>query len=449
MSETPDDQLTDVGGSDDVNGGAEPNSEAAGPNLEVSAPPTWRQRLKFVGLSLVLAVSLVLGLEIWIRLGGYDRAELSSPLMPGDFVLVHQEDDELFYAPKPNLDNVEWEGFHVSTNSHGLRGAAELGPKQPGEFRILSLGESSTFGDKVNDDETYSFLLEEHLKAYDSARPFCVLNAGVCAYSSFQSLKYLETRGLALEPDMVLFYHEFSDFLPTANRDSLSHDSQGIPLTDKQLYESKQHRWNRRLLSMSALYRYLHARLSEPKLEASEKRRPRAPGRVPIPEALEAVTSTEGAKRLNLPARVPPEDRRANLERLRNICRSNGVELVIIHPSYWQSVPHECDLTEFCEEFGVPMFDAHASLHPEPEVEEQEEPTVDVNKVEVTKPPVNNGKVIKIDLSGYKWPGGGLSESNYADLWHPNAKGHASMAQALFEFLVRENLITTADAESL
>lgn len=364
-------------------------------------PPTFGQRLKFAGFSIVLALLLLLGLECWFR--WRDDTELRSPLVPGEFVLVHQDDDELFYSPRPNLD-VEWEGFHVTTNSLGLRGSEEVGPKQPGEFRILSLGESSTFGDQVEDEETYSFLLEEHLRQHDPSHPFQVLNAGVCAYTSFQSLKYLETKGLALKPDVILFYHEFSDYLPTANRESLVSDVEGIPLTDKQLYESKGQRWNRWLLTNSALYRYFSFRATANRLERTRKDR-HAPGEVPIPYQLERVKTPDGLKRLKLPARVPPDDRRENLERLVEICKANDIQLVIIHPSYRQSEPHECDLTEFCREFDLPMFDAHESLHPDPE-----------------------------DDAKY-----------FADLWHPNAEGHASMSQGLFEFLVAEGLVPEPD----
>ena len=40
-----------------------------------------------------------------------------------------------------------------------------------------------------------------------------MINAGVSGYTSFQSRKYLELRGLELKPDLVLFYHEQNDFL--------------------------------------------------------------------------------------------------------------------------------------------------------------------------------------------------------------------------------------------
>ena len=48
-------------------------------------------------------------------------------------------------------------------NGDGLRGP-DLAAKPPGELRILSLGESTTFGAKLAYEETYSALLEQREK---------------------------------------------------------------------------------------------------------------------------------------------------------------------------------------------------------------------------------------------------------------------------------------------
>ena len=53
------------------------------------------------------------------------------------------------------------------------------------------------------------------------------------------------------------------------------------------------------------------------------------------------------------------------LNSFREICENEGIELVIIHPSYRYSKPHECVLTDFCKSNQVPMFEAYESLHPQ------------------------------------------------------------------------------------
>ena len=91
--------------------------------------------------------------------------------------------------------------------------------KPPGVFRILSLGESTTFGDKLEATENYSYRLEELLNADPTlGRRVEVWNCGIPAYSTYQSLRWLELDGLGFQPDLVLFYHEINDFLPTHHR---------------------------------------------------------------------------------------------------------------------------------------------------------------------------------------------------------------------------------------
>lgn len=381
-----------------------PELEAIGAHR---GPTTTGQRIKFVSFSLLVALLLLLALEVLVRVTGNDRPDLRSPLVNVGWESVHQSDDETFFSIRPNID-VAWQGFRVVTNSHGLR-CPEFGEKN-GEFRILSLGESSTFGDRVENDETYSMQLEHKLTEHNPGQKYRVINAGVCAYSSFQSVKYLEARGLALEPDMVLFYHEFADFLPTANRESLAANPLGMGLTDKQLYLSKRQRWNRRLLAGSALYRYAKFQLARLRLQTPEPRdaqtpEPRdgneAPGGVPIPWQLRQISTPEGLRMLKLPQRVPLEDRRENFEKLLQLCRTRNIQLVIIHPSYRLSKPHECDLTAFCREHNIPMFDAQASLHPD-----------------------------ENDPARF-----------FADLWHPNAQGQGALARDLDAFLERERLV--------
>lgn len=380
----------------------ETDSEELAPDAE-APQASWRQKLKFTIFSFSVVGFVLAGFELSIRVSGLDQPELSTPLLPvlGEgFRLVHRNDDELFYSLRPNIQESFW-GVPLTTNSLGLR-TPEVGPKEPNEFRILSLGESSTFGAGVLDDEPYSALLELHLSRADASRKYRVINAGVSAYSSFQSTKYLEKRGLKLKPDMLLIYHELADFLPTTNRDSLAPDSVGLPLSDKELYYSKRHRLNRQLLESSAIFRLISYQLVKRKVRdfQTDGSIPEA-DHITIPEQLLNVSTPEGVRAFNLPPRVPLEQRQENLNRMMTLCRENGIQFVVIHPSYGESDRHECDLTEFCMLNNVPMFEAYDSLHPAEPV-----------------------------------PGG-----LYGDLWHPNAEGHERMAEDLFQFLKKHELV--------
>ena len=90
----------------------------------------------------------------------------------------------------------------VRTNALGLRGP-EAAPQPPaGVTRVLVLGDSFAFGYVVEDEESFPRRLETRWRA--EGRTVEVLNAAVPGYSADHHLVYLRTRGLALEPDLVL-----------------------------------------------------------------------------------------------------------------------------------------------------------------------------------------------------------------------------------------------------
>jgi lysophospholipase L1-like esterase len=125
-------------------------------------------------------------------------------------------DPYLFWALKPGLRGKLIEGhlrdsairFTLSTGSLGLRGAEV--PRRKTGFRILALGDSTTFGLGVDDDQTWPAILQSLLRER-SRKEVEVLNAGVPGYTSFQGLRWLRSRGLSLQPDLVLATFGFND----------------------------------------------------------------------------------------------------------------------------------------------------------------------------------------------------------------------------------------------
>jgi lysophospholipase L1-like esterase len=81
--------------------------------------------------------------------------------------------------------------------------------------RILCLGDSLTWGQGANDEETYPALLETVLRERHPELDVQVLNGGVPGYGTDEELEYLRTRGAALKPDLiiVLFFagNDFED----------------------------------------------------------------------------------------------------------------------------------------------------------------------------------------------------------------------------------------------
>ncbi len=247
-------------------------------------------------------------------------------------------DSLLFWRMRPG--SYRKRGWRI--NSLGLRGD-EVPPKARGEYRILSLGESSTFGWHVAEDETYSSLLGSSLPSAEG-RPVRVINAGAAGYTLFQGVTYLERRGLALEPDMVMIYFGINDFLKVAfraERDALV-DPESAGITDRRLFERRQRPLAR---LMSSLRRYSNlARL------------------VSLPRAPERKRVRRGRDR-----RVPPQDRRWLLARVRQLCLENRIDLVVIIPWYRVFDDHVHLLRETAQWQEVLVIDLPAALAAVPE----------------------------------------------------------------------------------
>ena len=338
-----------------------------------------RQRaptLKRALFALVPVLVLLSLAELGVRIALLAQPSLRSAPLPAEERGLYREDPDLFWSHVPLIDQ-PYAGARVVTNSLGLR-SPEVEPRRPDEFRILSLGESTTFGTGVRGDRTYTALLAAELGRREvesgRARSFTAINAGVSAYSSFQSLKYLELRGLALEPDLVLFYHEVNDYLPSTLRDSTNNEI-GVMLTDPQLYARRSGHSLSGVLSRSALVRFLQMQVARRRIAAFDAEgfeNPLLaiglpdiglPGR--LVRAEDGEPARPGLREGALGRRVSEDERRGILLRLLALGREQGFDVLLIHPAYRASTPHACVLTRVAAEQGALLLDAQPVLHPE------------------------------------------------------------------------------------
>jgi lysophospholipase L1-like esterase len=136
----------------------------------------------------------VLAFEIALRLAGYGNVEIYEP------------DPVLYWKLKPNqrcFTKIDRKPVHI--NSHGTRGPEFSAAKPVNTIRIISLGDSKTFGWGLSEAETYSSLLEKWLREQVGAgRKVEVINAGVNAYSYPQMCAYFKTVALKYSPDIVV-----------------------------------------------------------------------------------------------------------------------------------------------------------------------------------------------------------------------------------------------------
>jgi lysophospholipase L1-like esterase len=104
-------------------------------------------------------------------------------------------------------------GCPISINSLGFRGP-EFQASKDGAYRIVVLGESTTFGMTIQpDDKPWPELLEELIRErIKSARRVEVINGGVPAYTIVGNIHRLPREILPLKPDMIISYHGANAF---------------------------------------------------------------------------------------------------------------------------------------------------------------------------------------------------------------------------------------------
>lgn len=155
--------------------------------------PSRSRRLLFVVFAAIPLLLLVATTEISLRALDLDQPMLDTNPLPEELFGAIIPEAQLLWSGHLNasIRTTTLRGtMPITTNRLGPRGE-EVQRKNENEFRILSLGERSTFWAYVNDGETYSARLQKILNRDSNATQFSVLNAGVSACSSFQSLLFV------------------------------------------------------------------------------------------------------------------------------------------------------------------------------------------------------------------------------------------------------------------
>ena len=252
-----------------------------------------------------------------------------------------EEDRDLFWKLKKNLSTEFHSGQKLTTNRLGLRDK-EIGPKSNKEFRILCLGESTTYGVFVEFDETYCQVTQRQLTdKYQGTRRFRVINAGVPAYTSFQSKIYLAKEGNRLKPDVVVLYHEGNDYLPCGWG-----DVSGKNETDPECYARRQRwswSWSLGYLRVVRVPAYWVSRWSSGGLDE---------------QVFSFAWSRFGNRAPGIKTRLCEKQQWEVLEDFRSLCDSLDSQLVIIHPTYRATRRHRCILTQFVRTHNIPFLES-------------------------------------------------------------------------------------------
>jgi lysophospholipase L1-like esterase len=128
--------------------------------------------------------------------------------MPPQGEELYVYDADLFWRPRPHAN--AGRGYY-RTNALGLRDDEFPKRSEQERFSVLILGDSPTWGFGVLQEEAYPHVLERLLQEARPGVPIEVLNGGVCAFSTQQSL-ILERRLFAEFPfDLVVIDNMGSD----------------------------------------------------------------------------------------------------------------------------------------------------------------------------------------------------------------------------------------------
>jgi lysophospholipase L1-like esterase len=350
---------------------------------------------------LALATPFIVFLGILAGIEGIVRATLphvsslslfvSSPLDRDNFadtenVTIFEGDPVRFWRIRPNIDRVIWDYTVVSTNEQGLRHPDPIGPKREGSRRIVTLGDSVTFGYRIpmafpnrpehydREARSYPLLMERDLRAANPDRDIEVVNLAVPGYTSHQGLAWLRNEIGELEPDLVTACFGWNDINLRAgtDREMMKTDWYSVAL--------------RRAGSASQAISHF----------VSWQRKRRSSNSAPFREAV---------------LRVPLEDYVDNFFQIAQLARDHGASVVIIGPVYrgFEDNPEEgARMTRQRDALRAAMQEAGIPYLEIPELTEHNH----ANNLMLFGEPV-----------------------------HPNDPGHRLMEVRLLEFLARQGML--------
>ncbi len=249
--------------------------------------------------------------------------------------------------------------WYFRINDQGMRADRNYShEKPPGVKRILNLGDSFTLGFEVQNEQTYSSVLQRELSA--AGMNVEVLNAGVSGFSNAEACIYLERELLRYEPDLVVVSYWYND--PQDNVRSGLFRLEGDSLV----------LWHEKYVPMGQLANFLNTNWLFTKLSE------RSNGLVVLKSLINAVikqrmvkrnesslwhlaigsANTDGNGQLNLGESVKDMTNyrqrlaAAIFERVYKILQNRGIQLII------QSIPTPSeDRKNLIEEFPLSYFD--------------------------------------------------------------------------------------------
>ncbi len=169
----------------------------------------WRKTIRLIEVATLVTVIGAIGLELGLRFYfshfGTERERVM-------YLYSAQEIEQQsgYFLPMPNVTYVASPGY-PGHNALGYRGPEVAIPKPAGDFRIVALGGSTTYGISTSWEDAYPAQLQNLLRDEYGYTNVEVVNAGLSGYNSWDILANFEFRVSELEPDMIIFYEGIND----------------------------------------------------------------------------------------------------------------------------------------------------------------------------------------------------------------------------------------------
>ncbi|MCD4785616.1 MAG: hypothetical protein K8T10_17475 [Candidatus Eremiobacteraeota bacterium] len=250
------------------------------------------KKLLFIQVIFNIVIVVLILIVFEFILQGFGKSDKKSTFEPHP---------TLYWKLSPNLMNHKYEvdntSCRVDTNSDGFRNEKVDVKRNERSFRIVCIGDESTFGSGVLQSETFPKILQNNIRKRYHFFITEVINAGVQGYSSYQGVRMLKEYCIKYKPDIVVVYFMHNDFAMGTKEDKarISDNSLAVKIK-KILYKSHIFMTIRNYI-LDKLYKHT-ARGTEPK----------------------------GVHR------VSTEDFKKNLDEMSRIATENGAKLIFVNP---------------------------------------------------------------------------------------------------------------------
>ncbi len=292
---------------------------------------TPRSILVFAGIGMLVTglviTALILELALRFYFGNYGSRAEQDAYIYSRAEIEAREDSQI---PLPFVEYGLSPDF-PGQNTLGYRGDEIQVPKPDGVYRIVVLGNSTTYGTFVPYNQTFPYDLQTVLRDDYHHQNLEVVNGGVPGYTSWNTFVSLALRVTELQPDLVIVYEGGNDVLPR----EVPPDCYSAPSPFLGLDPRRQLRAQPGELSPSALYRFIAANL----------------GWTPDAEQLEngTITSRVGCSSADkaayddyLAANAPTYFER-NLRDMIGVADANGIRLMFLSWAYELADPEFTD----------------------------------------------------------------------------------------------------------